>query len=162
MSTKKPIRLGHKATDLVTGMVGFVTAYTDALGSARRWTLQLTEVKDGNYPNAFDIDDAQLEYVETKKPLTPTDPDPAMMAIELGSSVMDRVSEYRGKTVARIVFLNGCVYYRLEGPVMKDKPTEINSQTFPAVRLEVLSTPPAPVKRPGTGGPVTPSIRMVR
>lgn len=158
----KPIQFGHKAADLVTGMVGFVTAYTDSLGSARRWTLQLTEVKDGNYPNAFDIDEVQLEYVATKKPLAPADPDPDMMKIELGSSVVDKVSGYSGKVTARIVFLNGCVFYRVEGPMIKDKPTEINTQTFPAMRLEVTGTPAFAQKRPGTGGPVTPSIRMAR
>ena len=72
--------------------------------------------------------------------------------VELGDSVKDKVTGFRGVAVARYIFLNGCDRYSVQPGVKKDG-TLPEAQTFDEPQLGVIRSRAAKTGNRKTGGP---------
>lgn len=143
------IKLGTLCRDRLSGYVGVACQRVDYIGGMTQFALQPrgTDFKDGKYPDAYNIDEPQIEAVDLKKvklpgyegwtPLEITEPED--FGIRLGSQVEDVVSGFKGHTVSKTTFINGCVYFTVEAKANKEKPQEIVQRFLPAKRLKYLN-----------------------
>jgi hypothetical protein len=60
----KRIGLGDRVKDVITGKIGIVCAVTDWLYGCRRITVQPEKSKGGEQPEAFTVDEPQLQIVK--------------------------------------------------------------------------------------------------
>lgn len=66
--------------------------------------------------------------------------------IELGSSVKDTISSFKGVAVGRCVWLYGCVRIIVQSPDLKDgKPVE--PQWFDEAQLQVVAAPSKAIQK---------------
>ena len=77
-----------------------------------------------------------------------------MNIIELGSTVKDRVTGFKGVATARITYLNGCDRYAVQPPVNRKGEMQ-EAKYFDAPDLEIIETAKAITEKKGakTGGP---------
>ena len=74
--------------------------------------------------------------------------------IELGDTVVDKVSGLEGTAVSRTEYLNGCVNYGVM-PKLKKGATEMPSWNIDEDQLRVVKKKAVKVKKTPTGGPTT-------
>lgn len=69
MTIAKPIwSLGDEVRDLVSGYTGIIVQRTECLNGCWRYTVQSrVDPKDGKMPDAYSLDEMQLEIVAERK-----------------------------------------------------------------------------------------------
>lgn len=171
LKKNKPLTLGCIARDRTTGIEGVLVNRNELFGGTIQYGVQLPSAAKGDtpptsYPDAFNIDEGQLEFVKNKIDATP----PVHTLIDVGNTVEDKISGFTGIVISKTTFLNGCVYVNVEAnrPVTKD---EEKTRFVPVQRVKFvglgLAEAAKPVLEPGpsgekptrTGGPVTRSMR---
>jgi hypothetical protein len=133
-------RLGVMARDVVTGLEGIVACKTEMLNGNVQLGIQ-PKGKGDKIEEAHFIDWHTLEVIGEgiADKVPPIDRSPT---IKLGQRVFDRVSGMTGIAVERTTFLNGCVYFAVQGPYRKEQLLGDLSQPvrFPHQRLESYRT----------------------
>jgi hypothetical protein len=152
------IHLGNKVEDIVTGLTGIVTSYVDRTIMCRRWHVQphSTKVED-----AAEIDELSLVFIadgiaDKAVPPVPND-------FQLKEILRDKFSKIQGEATARMVSLNGCVYYMIQEEGVDDKGAPKPAYWINVHHLERVSEPPTvteEVSKKDTGGPMTQAIRL--
>jgi hypothetical protein len=152
--------LGKVVEDRVSKLRGIAINYVETHAGSRQYAVQ--PPGDGkNLPDAFQIDVQQLDLVPGEDGVRAGAYDEELWnKIPLGSPVVHRMSDLEGRTVARVRFLNGCVYMMVQ-PRVTLKGHLPDLQSIPALDLEVrpedevaAPTSPPSTRRP-PGGPTT-------
>lgn len=81
------------------------------------------------------------------------------MNIELGDTVRDKVSGFKGTATSKTEFLNGCIQYDIIPKVGKDNKI-IEGVAIDENSLEVIKKKLKPRVKKETGGPNHSSVRM--
>lgn len=105
MAKNGEIQMGYKVRDLVTGFEGTVTSITQYLYGVRRVGIQPPVDKDGKIPDSCDVDEPQIEILDTKKVI---DAESMPFSFELGQEAEDPISGYTGTIIGFCDFINGC------------------------------------------------------
>jgi len=117
MKVKFEFAPGQKVKDIVSGMEGIINANVVLLEGYKQHQVQPAS-KDGNdIPDAWTIDDAQLELIEGE--LNVNKIFEKEFKYNLGSLAKDTVSGIEGILIKAIYFINGCSFYKLQ-PKVKD------------------------------------------
>jgi hypothetical protein len=165
------IRLGITVRDLISGFTGIAASKVELMNGNVQFAVQpklTSEAKPGEFPDAMNIDFHTLELVDAGLADRVTAPGPT--TIQLGDKVRDTVTLQEGIAVNRITFMNGCIYYNVQGAAEKDKQTGlmvaperlfVMQSCLESVKPAVVVTP-AP--KPSTGGrvPGGPATRAQR
>lgn len=111
--------LGYHVKCSITGFRGIATSMFEALNGNIQYGVQ-PPVKEGEttMPDAINIDAVNLVVIgmaPTAKRTTPTH-----VNIPLGRTLRDKASGFKGMSVGRVTYLNGCVFYRVVQPVRPD------------------------------------------
>lgn len=150
-------KLGERARDVISGFEGKITAITEEITGNYRLSLQPPVKADGTFAEAYDFDLNAIEVLDSG------DSDRACpMGLEtdivLGDVVRDSASGLEGMTLARVWFINGCLYYRVSPPA-SDK-GEIKYHLIDHQRLTVVKAAAQPDRQQkATGGPITAAPR---
>lgn len=166
-----PIQLGQTVRDLISGFTGIAASKVDLMNGNVQFALQpklLAKATPGEYPDSVNIDFHTLEFVDAGLSDRVTAPGPT--TIQLGDKVRDTVTQLEGIAVNRITFMNGCIYYNVQGVAEKDKqtglmvapPREFVMQScLETVRPAVVALP---TPKPSTAGrvPGGPATRAQR
>lgn len=169
---KKPAQLGAKVRCMISGYTGIATQQVELLSGTVQLAVQPpldpNAGTNGQYPEGANIDIQQLEYVEDGLldrvvPAQATD-------IALGNEVEDTVTGFKGMTVSKHTFLNGCVYFHVQPKQTKEqreKGTIPLTEFFSAGRLKIVGKGVAPAARKELEKPVStrtggPTTRMSR
>jgi hypothetical protein len=107
--------LGSRLRDRLSGFTGIACTYTEFFNGTQQYGLQPPCGTDGKLPETQFFDAPQLELVEAASSDLRIEPNPEFMVTPLGVQVNDTVTGFVGTAMRRTVFLNGCVYYHVEG-----------------------------------------------
>jgi hypothetical protein len=158
------VQLGAVVRDVITGFVGTAIQKRETLNGNVQLAVQ-PKNKDGEnaLPEAHFLDHHTLKVAEDCEQLTHLAIEPTQEPIPLGVEVRDKATGFEGTTMARITFINGCVFYEV-APKKRSKMFDDNplSQVIEGLRLSVISKKPVlEVQREEkpTGGP---SIKVTR
>ena len=113
---KKRLKLGNKAKDVASGMVGVLTSRHVLFDGTVQFGLTPASASERESSEAKIIDEAQLVYVEDAIESTP----PTSTTVMMGGLYRDELTGFTGTAGERVEFINGCVYY-----VLFPKPTLI-------------------------------------
>lgn len=132
-----PIALGNIVRDLSTGLQGTVMSRVTFMNGNLRYNVQ-PKAKEGSdtIPSSWEIDVQLLEYVEKgiAEGATPCVTD---TGIELGTEVIDLVSNMKGIATQRHESYNGCVYYAVQSKWDAKNPT---GSTYTLIEYSQLKT----------------------
>lgn len=131
------IKLGYTTKDNSTGFSGVADIKTEFLTGNVQFHLQPKVDKEGKFVPGMDFDRDQLYQLKLAswKVLDCAEPRPT--TIELGWKVKDNITGTEGITIRRITYLNGCVYYIVQGKIGKDG--AIQEYFFEQARLTKVS-----------------------
>lgn len=142
------IKLGYMYRDRLSGFTGTAAAIIEMLGG----TVQVSLVKnkpDCDKPEDWHAFDYQtLEPVQTDEPFECIPPEPQVF--KLGHRVKDVISGVVGVAKTRLTYMNGCVFYTIEGPTVDGKDTNVrrtNCQFIDFVDAGLVGR--TPVRPPG-------------
>lgn len=150
------IQLGVEAVDRVSGLKGTVICGVQLLNGCIQYVVQ-PKCKKGEVtmPDGYSVDEDSLEIIGAKaKPFTHD------FTFETGDRLRSMVNGHEGIAQRRILDLNGCERYVVEGKMDKDgKQIAINAfkQEWKFVD-EGLNEKKKPVERARTGGPARKEI----
>lgn len=146
------IKLGQKVVDKVTGFKGVVDHIYYPLHDSIKIGIQAPVGKDGKMGECYTVDAVGVEVLEKKPVVKPVESSPKYA---LGLKAKDRLTGVEGTIVAYILYLNGCVQYRVQPKVPAGKkPEDYTAQRFPEGSLQVEVPKKAPKEAPtSTGGP---------
>lgn len=128
------IKIGNTVRDIVTGIQGIAAARVEFVSGNIQFTVQPVS-KDNAYVEALAHDEQQLDFVDDGVAARST-PAPTSTGITLGEKVKDMVTGLVGIAVRKTTFLNGCVYYAVQGEV--DDKNVAREEFFEYSRLEVV------------------------
>ncbi len=168
--TAREVKLGNVVRDVVTGVQGTAVQYLTLLNGSIQFGVQpkVTPKEPDKIPEAWNIDDNQLAFVDEglEGKVVP----PPEVAINLGDKVRDKITNLVGVTILKAVFINGCVYFSVQGELTDKKAEKPPEPLFLSHdRLEVIKpafiAPPAtqtsqPQAQRPPGGPTTRANRM--
>lgn len=111
--------LGTEVRDRVSGFAGIATSMSEKLSGTIQIGVQPKTGEKGEMPEAYAIDYQILEVVGegVSKNIPPVD---NAVTVALGDEVIDTVSGYKGITVEKATFVNGCVHFGVQSKVVKD------------------------------------------
>lgn len=145
------IKLGQKVRDKMTNFEGVVDHIYYPLHDAVKIGIQAPVGKDGKMGECYTLDAVGVEVVSKKQLVKPIESKPK---IQLGSEVKCNITGYKGRVTAYIVYVNGCVQYKVQPKIpVGAKAEDYQGQRFPEGCLEVLSTPKKKEIPQKTGGP---------
>ena len=164
LADKVTIALGHRVKDVSIGIEGFVHAIIERDTGTLRYQIQC-DPEDGSNKagEAWDVDAIMVEYIG------PGQSDRAVPVtvkhdhIQLGGKVIDETSGFKGVTIERLFFMNGCVYFNVQGPVNPETGAQGYITPIPVQRLTMIQPPKKPAvtaSKEEPGGPATRSVRM--
>jgi hypothetical protein len=139
-----------KVRDKVTGFEGVVTAIHDPMTSAYQYGLQPPVKPDGNLPEIVTFDADAFEILEKKNQDQRVPFENALYNYR--DQVKCIITGFQGQVVSRTEFLNGCIQYRVQGPLKKDG-TIPSPERF--AERQLILVKPAPKKAVvKSGGPI--------
>lgn len=159
----KPIGLGDRARDPISGLVGIATSVTRYLtGSIRVGITPETVTKDGDPANPHDFDQSALILVKAgvHTPMVTG----TKIALDLGDRIKCRISGFSGIVESATDFLHGCRRLGV-GPETLHEGKSIAREYFDEPELELTAKAvlqpvalsvrpaPAPEQRRSNGGP---------
>jgi hypothetical protein len=148
--------IGRRLLCKITGFSGICTSFREELGGTVAAGIQpaCSADKTDVLPDAISLDIQTIDVIgDGVAALAKPEPD---VTVKLGDKVRDTITGTEGIALARVSFINGCVFFTVQGVVGQDG--KVPDQRFtPWNQLEVIPAPPPKVKRTETGGP---SIRM--
>lgn len=106
---------GIKATDKASGFEGIITSRSELLNGCIKYAVQPQVTKQGEYPDSYDIDEQDIMPAKgSYKPESHT------FKYRIGDEVKSLINGYRGIIVMRILDLNKCERYVIEGKFSKE------------------------------------------
>lgn len=158
------IKLGNTVRDITTGITGTAIERTEYMTGNVQYTVQVKSKEDGAFVDPLGYDVHQLDFVDVGI-ADRVVAAPAETGIVLGEKVQDIVTKFAGIAVRKSIFMNGCIYYSVQGEVNKEDGAK--EDFFEYKRLNVLGkgvvaevagkvakAAPAPGER-APGGPVS-------
>lgn len=149
------IQLGVEALDTVSGLRGTIVAGVQLLNGCVQYVIQ-PKCKKGDVvmPDGYSVDEASLRIKGKAKPFTHE------FKFQTGDRLLNMVNGHEGIAQRRVLDLNGCERYIVEGNMDKDnQPIVVNAfkQEWKFVD-EGLNEKKKPVERARTGGPARKEI----
>lgn len=153
------IALGSKVRDKITGFEGVATSRHFGMAGELQIGVQPPVAKDklSEHPEGIVIDEATIEVIGAGEsalatPVTET-------KIKLGEMVEDNVTGFRGIATTRSEFMNGCVFFSVQGKAVKKGDAPPKWQRFEHFRLKkvgagISASLPKPVKAAAKAAPV--------
>jgi hypothetical protein len=144
------IKLGQKVTEITSGFTGTVDHIMYNLHDSVKIGIQAPLKKDGTYGECYTVDYICVKVLDKK---------PVVKGIEstpkygLGDKAKCRITGFQGTIMAYILYLNGCVHYKIQPEIPSGKKAEdYSALKFPEGCLDVtpLKKKEVPQK---TGGP---------
>lgn len=148
------IKLGQTAVDLVTGYVGIVESRSSYLHGCDRYGLQAKMKDDGTIPVSLMVDEPQLKIFDDDQVIKISEPE---QIIKLGLKVRDSVSGFKGISLGRVVYINGCARICISPKHDKDGKL-IQSSWFDEEQIEIIEDKPAVKTGDNIKGGPAPSI----
>lgn len=109
------IKLGHWLKDRITGFEGFAVARNLTYSGMVQFALQPHgEKKTDNLPIPHFFDVATLEFIDEGISSVAMSL-PIIFPFNIGEEVRDRVTGFSGIVVAEMVYINGCIHYKVVG-----------------------------------------------
>ena len=130
--------MGRKATDIITGLTGVITAKAEFLRAPPEWGLVPDRLHDGEPGKSIWVDEPQLKLGNQVVTANPVEP-----VVPLGAEVKDELTGFRGTATARFIYLNGCIRVQIAPKVGKDGKFR-ESQVFDEQQIKVLRAPKVP------------------
>ncbi|UUZ75454.1 hypothetical protein LP414_27445 [Polaromonas sp. P1(28)-13] len=163
----KAIALGNTVHDITTGIQGVATSKVEFLTGNVQYAVQPKGKEDGAYVDALSYDTHQLDFVDVGIAARVT-PAPAETGITLGEKVQDIVTKFAGIATRKTTFMNGCIYYSVQGEVDGENQSKEDFVEFNRLKVvgkgivavvakrlaEAVAKAPAAATRP-PGGPVS-------
>jgi hypothetical protein len=144
------IQLGQKVVDKVTGFKGVVEHIYYPLHDSIKIGIQAPVGKDGKMGECYTVDFVGVQILEKKPIVKAIKSEPKY---KLGSKAKCTITGVEGTIVAYVLYLNGCVHYRVQPKVPKgEKPEDFTAQKFPEGSLKV-EEPKMQQAPTNTGGP---------
>jgi hypothetical protein len=134
-------KLGKKATDIITGFKGVITAKAEFLHAPPRYELTPEKLHEGAPIKPVWLDETRLKVGGTKIKVAEIKP-----VIGLGADAEDSVTHYKGVVTGRFIFVNGCVRLEVSSKALKDGKLN-DPEVFDEQRLAPQSK--AAAERPG-------------
>lgn len=133
METKE-VLLGHRAKDVVSGLIGIVVHIAEPMTGMRQFAIQ-PEGDGSTIPDAYGVDENMLDFVDdgvAGRSILPTE-----FKYDFGQEVRDITCGQVGTITNKVKYLNGCVRYGVIPKATDNKSPE----TFytDEARLEIVS-----------------------
>lgn len=113
---KNAITLGNTCREITTDIEGVAVSKTEYMTGNVQFVLQQKPKADGAFIEPVGYDAHQLDYVNAgiaaRVTAAPTD-----TGIVLGQKVRDLVTDFAGIAVRKTTFMNGCIYYTVQGKI---------------------------------------------
>lgn len=100
------IELGMKVRDRVTGYSGVAVSRRKITSGVDQIGIQPPMKADGTIENGYDFDECQIEVVDASQVVTPLEP--IKIECDFGDLATDKITGYKGRVTAIVLFLNGC------------------------------------------------------
>lgn len=152
------IKLGSIVTDLASGLEGTAVSRMDMFNGNVQYAVQPKALKGADkMPDPYNIDAATLKV--KGKGISDNAVTPQTTDIVVGDEVEDIVSGHKGIAVAKVTFLNGCVYFDVVKKGNEAKKIESTVMFLTCTRWKKLSKKPlaplVPKDEKPVGGPST-------
>jgi len=114
------IELGMEARDTVSGFAGIVVGKFEYLYGCNHYKLQPQAGDDGKFVKGQQMEEHQIEIINTKKVSLPVYVCPTDL-VPLGVTAKDTLIGMEGIVMARFIFIDGTVQYALQPEKKKDE-----------------------------------------
>ena len=145
------IKLAQKVRCEITGFVGIVDHLVYNLHNAMKVGVQALVTDDGKMGECYVLDAHAIKILEEE---------PVVKAIvskpkyDLSAKAKCTITGFAGTIISYGLYLNGCVFYKLQPEIPKGKKAEdFASQWIPEGAIKILSKSKKKVKPKKTGGP---------
>lgn len=160
---KVELKLGHTMRDWTSGFTGLSICEVKHYSGLIRYGIQPKMKDDDKLPEALEIDEHTLEYVDDGRVASVLPPTGTPNFV-LGNEVEDIVSGFVGIAMIKVTHLNGCVHYTVVGKYDHKSIIHEHRQSIEEGRLRFWSAgivgkmskgTPDPETKKVPGGPTT-------
>lgn len=145
-------KLGKMLKDKLSGFTGIAQAYEIGPYAMGRYHIDGSANEKNEISNGYSFDDIQLEIVDDALVVTPLPIEPT--TFNFLDEVEDVLSGFRGKIASKLVYINGCVRWRVVPPYKTNKDDDDSHRNIPDKQLKLIKSAKAVTTAPkSTGGP---------
>lgn len=139
MQTKFKYPMNAIAKDTVSGFQGVIIARNAHLFGCAQYGLAPQELSSDGSPRQTEFfDEARIEILDETNAVYGEDEYKNIFTVSLGTEVIDKVSEFKGKVLMVVEYLHNCSQYYVEPTVDNDGKVRAG-QFFDEGRLSVIS-----------------------